>query len=561
MRRLKHITYTLLVISLLGIITWKTYPILTPWLTIVEKVDGKKPTEAKVQLAYQLNEDKWTTFSIDTATHHLKLLTNASYFHTYNETIRYAIKVNLLDASGNVLLDKIFYFKNSAKVYREKRSSRILSNPHLIKGGRYITPNLTFLMPLTEFNDATHLKLRQYKIDSVKNIEKVFVRVYSKSLIPKSKRNVLWYRLSPAAKENLTFGNFYPHYMLTDVEKQNILNHSWDPVGPEGNKGDYSVKRMAQLPPNALKKVNLLGEDRSEPNKEETVKPKSKLYRFYLYSGFDGFYRGQSRKKIDAAKKLFIKLFKGATAFELKSDWNKLGMHIQELKRGKRTYTVIYEHEDKLFGRGFYIFCKSKLTRNAALEMPHRFWDIDTGILGYKLMLSGHYVAAAWNTVHRYQTPNEQRLTSDMAHTKNSFFHAFTLAFAEAMPKDSILVQPHGFSNKNQKSYYGKNSAVILSNCTPKPLKQFLCCAKLIRNIMPQPAYIYPLTAIRNLTGLESVAAETLRDKGKKQVFIHMEMNGKTREDMVKDAALRKKFTKCIIKSTTQYQPAQKNEK
>ena len=557
MRRLKNTIYTIFIILLIGFIAWKSYPVLVPWLTIPVKISEKTPADTKVQLTYQLDQNKWTTFSIDTGVKYLKLLTNASFINSYDERIKYAIKIKILNGSDKVLLDKIFYFKNNARAYKMKKSRRVTSNPYLIKGSNYITPSLTFLLPLSNFKKPTSLKLKQYKINDTKNAKNIFVRIYSESPIQKSKRNILWYRLSPDTKKTLTSGNFYPHYMLTDVEKQNILRHFWSPIGPEGNKGDdYSVRRMAQMPSRVLEKINLLSKDRNKSEKEENTEIKTEMYKLYLHSGFNGFFRRQSRKRINAAKKLFIKLFNGSTASELKNDWDKLGMNILELKRGNRVYTLVHEQQDKLFGRGFYIFCKSNIARNAVLEMPHRFWDTETGIIGYKLMLTGYYAAASWNTVHRYQTPNEQNSSSDMAHAKNSFFYAFTMAFAESMPERSILIQPHGFSNKNQKSEYGEKASVVLSNSTPKPLKQFLYYAELIKSIMPQPTYIYPLTDVKWLAALENVTAEVIRKKKRKQIFIHMEMNSKTRKDMAEDFTLRKKFTKCITKNTTKYYSA-----
>jgi hypothetical protein len=557
MRQLKHIVYTVFIILLIGFIAWKASPVLVSWLTVTEKGSERNPAGTTVQLTYQLDQDKWTTFPIDTGTRNLKLLTNASYFNTYVKTIKYAIEVQLLNASSKVLLDKTLYFKNDAKVYKKKKSSRIMSNPFLQKGGNYITPSLTFLTSLSNFKKPAYLKLRQYKIKDVNNVEKVLVRVYSETPVSKSKRNILWYRLSPAAKKSMASGNFYPYNMLTNTEKQNILRNSWSPIGPEGNKGnDYSVRRIAQMPTDVLKKINLLNPDGNEPKKEDNENIKSEMYKLYLDSGIGGLFKRQSQVRIDAAKKLFIKSFKGSTASELKNDWNKLGMNILELKRGKRVFTLIYEQPDKLFGRGFYIFCKSSIARNAVLELPHRFWDTHTGIIGYRLMLSGYYTAAAWNTVQRYQTPNDQRSSSDMAHAENSFFYSFTMAFAESMPKKSVLIQLHGFSNKKQKSYFGKKASVVLSNSTSNPLRQFLYYAKLIKKIMPEPTYIYPLTNVKWLAALENISAKILRNKKKKQIFIHMEMNGKTRKKLKKDTKLRENFTECIIKDTAKHYPA-----
>ena len=556
MRRLKHIIYTVLILALIGYIIRVEYPEFREWLTESGK-DSKNPIGTTIQLAYNLKQTKWTTFPIDSGTKHLKFLTNAIYFKTHEQSVNYAVSVEILNSSGKKLLSQPLYFSNNTELYKKKHSSRILSNPFLVKGDCYITPNLTFLLPIGDLKNPTSLKLKWMPIKTVKNNSGVLVRMSEQADVSGMKKKVLWYRLSPESKKGLASGNFYPNSMLTPAERQNIISHMWSPIGPAGYKGrDYFVRRIGRMPTSELNHLNLLVKD--DPKTEEKDGFKTEMFKLYVNAGTDGFFHTQSAKNINIAKNLFIKLFKGSTASELKDDWKKLSMNIKEFKRGKRIFTVVYEDKDKRIGRGFYMFCKSSLTRNIALEIPHRFWDTHTGIIGYKFMLTGYYSGAAWNTVHRYQTPNDLASSSDMAHAENSFFYSFTQAFAEQMPKNSILIQPHGFSNKKQKSYYGKKATAVLSNSTLNPLKQFLYYADLIKKILPQPAYIYPLTNVIWLAALDNVSAEVLRKTKKRQIFIHMEMNDKTRLDMSKNFKLRKKFTNCLKEKTIKLYPAVK---
>ncbi len=559
MRRLKHIIYTILILALIGYIVWVQYPKFNAWLMVSQK-DSINPTGTTVQLAYQLRQNKWTTFPISRGTAHLKFLTNAEYYKTHNNTINYAITIKILNSANKVLMNRIFHFKNNTELYKKKHSSRILSNPFLIKGKCYITPNLTYILPLNELEKPAQVKLKWHTTQASKDVRNVLVRMSSQAQFSGLKKKVLWYRLSPDVKKSLSSGNFYPHQMLTTAEKQNILTHLWSPIGPHGNSGqDYFVRRIGNMPTNELVSLNLLIKD--DPKTEEKEGFKTEMFKLYVSSGTNGFFRPQTTKNINAAKSLFIKLFNGSTALELKEDWKKLGMNIAEFKRGKRVFTTVYEEEDKLWGRGFYVFCKSSIARDIALEIPHRYWDEKTGIIGYKLMLTGYYSAAAWNTVHRYQTANDLISSSDMAHAENSFFYSFTKAFAENMPEHSMLIQPHGFSNKKQKSEYGKKASVVLSNSTTNPSKLFLYYAKLLEGVMPQPVYIYPLTDIKWLAALDNVSAAVLRKEKKKQVFIHIEMNDETRKDMTNEFKLRKKITNCLIKETTKLYPNDKTKK
>jgi len=554
MRRLKHIIYTVFILALIVFIIFRALPAFESWFVESMK-DSSNPSGTKVQLTYQLSQKKWTTFPIEKGSKHLKLISNVEYYKTHNNAIKYAIEAEIINSSGKVLMKKLFYFKNDAKTYIVKHSSRILSNPFLLKGGRYITPSLPFLLPLNNLKQPASIKLKQHVIKSINNVVSVLIRISVQDSVPKSKKNILWYRLSPSTRKGLASGNFYPEYMLIGSEKQNILSHLWEPIGPQGNKGhDYDTRRIGIMPRNALKHLNLL--DGDELKTEKNAHIKTEMYKIYLESGFNGFFKSQTKKNINAAKELFIKLFNGSTASELKEDWKKLGMNVAEFKRDKKVYTLIYEEKNKLLGRGFYMFCRSDVARNIVLEMPHRFWDTHTGNIGYKLMLTGYYLAAGWNTVQRYQTPNDLSSSSDMAHAANSFFYSFTKAFAESMPENSILVQPHGFSNKKQQSYYGEKASVVLSNSTPKPSKQFLFYAEIIKKVLPQPVYTYPLTDVKWLAALNNVSARVLRKANCKQIFIHMEMNDKTREEMTKGIELRKKFTKGIIENMSLLQNA-----
>ena len=552
MRRLKKIVYTVLIILLICLIYWKAYPVFNEWLMEAER-DGKNPAGTTVQLTYQLQRDDWTTFPVDSSMNYLKFITNAEYYKTHSDLVYYALEIEILNNSKKVLMNRVFYFKNETELYREKKSSRILSNPFLIKGKCYITPNQSFILPINDLKKPALLRVKMHQIENIKNVKAVLVRVSSEASVTGPKKDILWYRLSPESKKNLASKNFYPSYMLTKTEKQNLIAHMWSPIGPQGT--NYKVRRIGKMPQDQLKKIELLVND--DPNIESSENAQTEMFKLYIDSGKGGLFQSQKAASINKAKNLFIKLFNGATTEELKKDWKDMGMSIKEIQRGKRTYIVIYEDRDKLWGRGFFIFCKSKIARNIVLEMPHRFWDTHTGIIGYKLMLSGYFTAAAWNTVQRYQTANDLSTSSDMAHAENSYFYSFTQAFAVAMPKNSTLIQLHGFSNKNQKSVIGKKATTVISNSTSKPIKRFYYYAERIKKIMPQPAYIYPLADIKWLAALTNASAKVIRMAKKGQLFIHIEMNDDTRLKMAKDFELRDKFTKSIKSKIKKHYPVE----
>lgn len=543
MRRLKHILYTVVVIAAAMYIVWAAHPVLSSWLTQASK-DSKNPLGTTVALAYELKVDTWTTFPLTQGTKYIKFTTNATYFKTYDSTVKYELVFEILDSKNKVIFSHNYNLIANTRLFKKKHSSRILSNPFLINGRHYLTPNSNFIFPLDDLKNFDKLRIKWIPSQEVKNIKNVYLRISSLKGVSTTKKDILWYRFPPKTRESLAKNNFYPSTLLTNAEKQNIVNNLFSSVGPLGTEGnDYEPVRIGRMPADLLKQIDLLAGHLPT----SMPKSKSKLYNIYLNSKLDGFFEPQSSKNINEAKKLFIRLFKGATTAELKDSWNKLGMNINEFKEKDKIFTIVYEQKNEKFGQGFYMFCKSDKTQNLVLEIPHRFWDSHTGEIGYKLMKSGYFMAAAWNTVQRYQTPNDMQSSSDMAHTTNSFFYAFTKAFTETMSEGSLMIQPHGFLNKIQHSHYGKKAAVVISNSSTDPVNGFIYYADLINEIMPQPTYIYPVTDIKWLAGFENVSAKTLKNARKNQIFIHLEMNDKTRLEMLNNKKLREQFINCLI--------------
>jgi len=555
MRILKKTIYLAVILIIIILVVLYNYDNFHQWLTATTK-DSTNPSNTKVYITYKLKQKKWTSFPIDVVAKSLLVRTNAEYYKTNDPVVNYAIQFEILDSRNNVLMKQHYFMKNETILYRKKRSSRILSNPFLLKGMNYITSNSSFIIPLTDLKKPAAIRMKWTTIADVKNVTGVLIRVSSDSSMSNARKNIIWYRISPESKKGLTSGNFYPVHMVNSKEKKNIINNMWSPIGPTGKS--FISKRICTIPYIDLRPIKLDVNDNPDDQKKKST---SELFNLYLNSGKGGFYKPPSTKEIVTATELFERIFKGEAIKSMKDDWHSLGMNITQIKRGTKTFIVIHEEPNKLVGHGFYVFCKGSETRNIVLEMPHRYFDTKTGIIGYKLMLSGYFAAASWNTVHRYQTPNDTPTSSDMAHVTNSYFNAFTKAFASSMVKKSILIQLHGFSNKKQPSKLGKAAAVVLSEGTNTPSWRFLSLAGKLKKAMPSPVYIYPEDKIRSLAALNNVSAEDILISAKKdQVFMHFEMNVKTRSQMVKNKSLRKKFIDSLITRTIKLYPALSHE-
>ena len=412
----------------------------------------------------------------------------------------------------------------------------------MIQGHYFLTPTQSFIIPLfDQSKNLSKIKIRQKLLGTSndKSVEGILLRLsLPKDLMP-GKSNILWLRMPEDKKSELSQPNFYPLAMLNKTEKENLIKNLTTYIAPI-NK-NISMIRIAHAPYSQLHPKKLTGVKIDRKPKEF----KSKLYSLYRNSA-GGHYRMPYQKSIEKAEELFIKMFKGATADETRADWNKIGMKVTEVKKGKRIFTVIYEKPDKKMGKGFYVFCKCKFIRNIALEMPHRFFDKGTGLIGYKLMLSGYYCAGAWNTVFRYQTPNYIPDTSDMAHNiDRSFYSAFTSAFCKAMPNNSMLIQLHGYTTKDKTDKKIAKSKIVVSEATDTPTPRFISYANRLKARMPGPLYIYPeVKNIDELAALNNASAMILRKyPSKKFIFLHFEMNQNIRKEMIKDFKLRRKFS------------------
>ena len=109
----------------------------------------------------------------------------------------------------------------------------------------------------------------------------------------------------------------------------------------------------------------------------------------------------------------------------------------------------------------FYIFLHNKFAQNV-LQMPHRQKDLYTGEIGLSLLIEGNFAAGAWNSVSRYYFQGNKKVSADLADFSQSYFIAFSKAFALCHSKGHII-QLHGFSTKKRRTRADKQSSFILS--------------------------------------------------------------------------------------------------
>ncbi len=173
------------------------------------------------------------------------------------------------------------------------------------------------------------------------------------------------------------------------------------------------------------------------------------------------------------------------------------------------------------------------------VEVPHSFADRFTLPIGVALFDGLHGRALLVNTVHRYRGAGSARedevRPSDMAHTQESYFHAFHVGAVQALP-GVVVIAVHGFSAT------ATDPDVIVSN--GRTTLSAASVAQALRAHFPDYRVgLFP-TEIDRLGGTQGVQAKHLREVG--GGMLHLELSGRLREDLRADGALRKRFAEAV---------------
>ena len=514
-------------------------PSYKQWITSRKTTSKQSDNNTSITIAYSISKDNWISFPIRKGTRFLKVITNPENFLDSDKNITWLLKYEILDTEGSILVSKEYNENSKLSLYREAYTKRILSNPFLLEKNRYLGTGYEIIIPLAEYKNAKKIRFK-WESNSPK-ITGLTLRAARIIKSPFQKDEVKWYRLSPAKKEELTSSNIYPQFSLTQQEKFNLLKTKWHFITPEETSiSSYEAVRLGTLPRNKLRKIN---RDFSKPELIDTGKTHSALFKHYLDSRKNGFFKEPSKDDIEKAYILFCYLFKNhRLSEEIKDEWSKLGMIAEEIKCGNRNFAVVYEKEDRKEGRGFFMFSENPYCGKIAIEAPHRFCDRKTGRIAYQLMFTGYYTAGAWNTVNRYQTNNNVESSSDMAHNPNTFFNSYTRAFLNTMPLNSVMIQLHGFYAKKH-IYKNSYPSVVLSEGTNKPTHNFMLYADIIKKVLHTKVFIYPDDNLELLSAKRNISAETFKNHSRGQIFIHFEMSNDIRKLLLKDKELRYKLS------------------
>ncbi|MEI6054918.1 MAG: hypothetical protein WCR55_02565 [Lentisphaerota bacterium] len=484
-------------------------------------VDSNDSTH--IQNAYAPVKERWAEFKIPKSSKFLKIVSNAMYYMSDKASFKYVVHLEILNTQQTVIYSNSYSQAGQVRIYKEKGSNRILSDPFLVDANKYLTKNYEIILPLQKLKEASILKLKWSSQDS--ELKNILLKVARDSESSKTNEENQWLRMPIEKKKEIAENSAFTYSDLDVSEIKNALSKKWRYLSVI-NENNYSleISRTGYLPSAKLRSFQLAKSGNSAKQKSKS-NIKSEFFKLYLESA-GGTFKPPAEKNVKKAEALFGELFNLKEVDKTMIDeFNKLGFDLKEIKVKKNTYIIVYEELNHKDGKGFYVFCRNSKNKNTVLEMPHRFFDDRTGTIGMKLMFTGYYSAGAWNTVHRYQTPNSMPGSSDMAHNKRSFFHAFTRAFLKSSLNNCVMLQLHGFNEEKHKIGLG-TPAAILSEGTNEPSPKFLKLSLAIKSFIQLPVLIHPYdNEIAELSAQGNVTGESFSKSESAKIFVHFEMN------------------------------------
>lgn len=209
---------------------------------------NKTLSQAKSSLVYVLDTDTWTDFPLLPNTKLLKILSNVSLNprilnQDKNLPIHYRLQYQVVDANGQVLLDKDYYHRSRLSLGSSVYLFYLLENEYVTQG-RFLLINFSKFTPKQLLGATLRLRYQSNQVEA----ENVVARVYSQESADHTKLYYLWQRLSERQRTILANKTLYPADLLYDEEKQNLLRHYWAVLGPAGIfEQDYFSRHLYQM--------------------------------------------------------------------------------------------------------------------------------------------------------------------------------------------------------------------------------------------------------------------------------------------------------------------------
>lgn len=230
---------------------------------------------------------------------------------------------------------------------------------------------------------------------------------------------------------------------------------------------------------------------------------------------------------------------------ELTAAWAALQMKFQPMTIGGRQVFILTEAESDRRGRGLYAFDPAAMCGGESparrpvlcLQSPHSFFDKHTRAIGVRLFETGEWSMAGWNTV--------KRSLADFAHQRQSYFSAYTRAFALCYGSGCVL-QLHGYSQESRKTPAGAAADMIVSNGTRRPNRHGRALVQQLRASFPEQTVALFPDDVRELGATTNAQGGELRGLGHTG-FLHLEMSSDFRNALRREDATRRKLLQSIL--------------
>ncbi len=231
-----------LLIILLPILLWQTWPHLDAWLiSQTEKAlwSQEQLAQAQKRTVYVLERQDWTEFPLLPSIQLIKVLSNASVPRalSLNSELewRYVLQYQILDKEGKLLTERNYHHRTKATVYQDHHTQKMVRTVFYIDPNQQPTDGRNMLINLKDMPDAALLRFRVQSADP--EVIDVAIRVYWRQTTDEYKLGYRWHRLSERQKLDLARGNIYEPDLLNEPEKRNLLQETWAVMGPLGVAG------------------------------------------------------------------------------------------------------------------------------------------------------------------------------------------------------------------------------------------------------------------------------------------------------------------------------------
>ncbi|MBO1321099.1 hypothetical protein [Acanthopleuribacter pedis] len=240
------------------------------------------------------------------------------------------------------------------------------------------------------------------------------------------------------------------------------------------------------------------------------------------------------RTEYQQAVTLFAQSLSNPAAGDLPQAWSALGFAMEEAVAGQ----IWAVRDTRKRGGGLYLFRKQG---HLCMQIPHRFFDRHTGVIGLELFRAGPFRAAAWNTSSRKVHAHGTTTKADLARFPGAFFQAFHEAW---LNRDAgRIIQIHGYARGKRKSAAGRKAHIILSSGAQFPLAFVRDGAQALQKAGFDGVMVFG-DGVFELGGTTNLQAQSALKRGRP--FLHIELSSETRKILTTDPARRQKFLEAL---------------